>query len=93
MHDKEFEERLVEWVKSQRERKLRVSRRLIQIQAQKMALALTNEDDEEIVFKVIFLRYFLTFMEHGVPKCVQKWGQTKIVSKTAYFFFFMTALL
>ena len=63
MHDKEFEERLVEWVKSQRERKLRVSRRLIQIQAQKMASALTNEDDEEIVFKVIFLRYFLTFME------------------------------
>ena len=54
MHDKEFEERLVEWVKSQRERKLRVSRRLIQIQAQKMTSALTNEDDEEIVFKVIF---------------------------------------
>ena len=61
MHDKEFEERLVEWVKSQRERKLRVSRRLIQIQAQKMASALTNEDDGEIVFKVIFLRYFFNF--------------------------------
>ena len=57
MHDKEFEERLVEWVKSQRERKLRVSRRLIQIQAQKMTSALTNEDDEEIVFKVFFNFY------------------------------------
>jgi hypothetical protein len=61
LHDKEFEERLVEWVKSQRERKLRVSRRLIQIQAQKMASALTNEDDEEIVFKVIFLKVFFNF--------------------------------
>uniref|UniRef100_A0A914DMW1 DDE-1 domain-containing protein n=1 Tax=Acrobeloides nanus TaxID=290746 RepID=A0A914DMW1_9BILA len=51
LRDKEFDERLAEWVKSQREKKLRVSRRLIQIQAQKMASALTNEDDEEIVFK------------------------------------------
>ena len=29
----------------------------------KMASALTNEDDEEIVFKVIFLKVSLTFME------------------------------
>jgi len=29
----------------------------------KIASALTNEDDEEIVFKVIFLKVSLTFME------------------------------
>ena len=61
MHDKEFDEILAEWVKSQREKKLRVSRRLIQIQAQKMASALTNEDDEEIVFKVIFFKGIFNF--------------------------------
>jgi Tc5 transposase DNA-binding domain len=54
LKSKEFDDALAIWVRDQRQKKLRVSRRMIQEEAKRTAkLYFVNEDEEVNVFQVI----------------------------------------
>jgi hypothetical protein len=51
--DKDFDSEMAKWVRFQREKKIRVSRRLIQIEARKRhERTAGNEDEEDRLFQV-----------------------------------------
>lgn len=62
MHDKNFDEELLEWIRNKRAEKQRVSRRLIQQQAMKL---LGEKDDEEQnlkLLKIILIKIYFFYL-------------------------------